>query len=51
MQVPAECLVSARQGRAADLRVIFTFFFSRGQQVTYNGLILLFAHFSENLSK
>ena len=24
MQVPAECLVSARQGRAAGLRVIFT---------------------------
>ena len=24
MQVPAECLASARRGRAADLRVIFT---------------------------
>ena len=24
MQVPAECLTSARQGRAADPRVIFT---------------------------
>ena len=24
MQVPAECLASARQGLAADLRVIFT---------------------------
>ena len=28
MQVPAECLASARRGRAADLRVIFTDFFS-----------------------
>ena len=26
MQVPAECLASARRGRAADLRVIFTQF-------------------------
>ena len=26
MQVPAECLASARRGRAADLRVIFTDF-------------------------
>ena len=24
MQVPAECLTSARRGRAADLRIIFT---------------------------
>ena len=24
MQVPAECLASARRGQAADLRVIFT---------------------------
>ena len=27
MQVPAECLTSARRGRAADLRVIFTNYF------------------------
>ena len=30
MQVPAECLASARRGRAADLRVIFTDFGSSG---------------------
>ena len=32
MQVPTECLPSARQGQAADLRVIFTKPFSGLQQ-------------------